>query len=57
MQFSIVIPCFNCSNHIKNLYESIKKSTIKSNEIIFVDDKSTDQTISTLETLKKKTKV
>lgn len=56
MQFSIIIPCYNCAKYINNLYESIKKSTIEPNEIVFVDDKSTDETISILETLNKKDK-
>lgn len=57
MQFSIIIPCYNCCKYINNLYESIKKSLIKPNEIIFVDDKSMDGTLNILENFKKKDKI
>ena len=41
---SIIIPCFNESKTILSLIEAVKKSPIKSREIIVVDDGSKDGT-------------
>ena len=53
MQFTIVIPCYNCSKFIINLYRSIIKSSVQPNEILLVDDKSTDSTLKILKKLSK----
>ena len=56
-KLSIVIPIFNENNSILTLAKQINKS-LKSiqYELIFVDDKSSDNSISTLKSLKKKNK-
>ena len=49
-KLSIIIPTFNLENKIDNAFESIKSQTIGFDniEVIFVDDKSTDNTLSKL---------
>lgn len=41
---SIIIPCFNSSQTLPRLWESIKKENIRNYEIIIVDDASSDET-------------
>jgi len=41
---SIIIPCYNEKNHIRQVVESVRQSPIKNKEIIIVDDCSTDGT-------------
>lgn len=41
---SIIIPVFNCSNHMERLMRSIFNQTISDIEIIIIDDGSTDKT-------------
>ncbi len=48
---SLVIPSFNSSKTIKACLDSILKSTLLPSEIIVVDDKSSDHTISIIEKL------
>jgi len=47
---SIVIPCFNEEQHIKQTVEKVLASPIENMEIIIVDDYSTDGTREILET-------
>lgn len=53
--FSIIIPCYNEEKNIKILYENIikmiTKNKITSYEILFIDDGSTDTTLSEIEKL------
>ncbi len=44
MKLSIVIPCYNERNTIKNIIEAVKASPVKDKEIIIVDDYSRDGT-------------
>lgn len=44
MKLSIIIPCYNENNTIKDLIGAVKKSTVPEKEIIVVDDGSTDGT-------------
>lgn len=50
MKLSIVIPCYNEKNTIKNILETVKKVPFKDKEIILVDDFSTDGTRDLLQT-------
>lgn len=50
---SVVIPCFNCVETINKALMSIYEQTIKPIEVILVDDKSTDETLSVLYDLQK----
>lgn len=44
MKLSIVVPCFNEKDTVKDLIDAIKNSTVSNQEIIIVDDCSTDGT-------------
>lgn len=46
VEISIIVPCYNCQDTIKECYNSIKKSvnSVLSHEIILVNDGSTDNT-------------
>lgn len=44
MKLSIVIPCFNEKNTIRDIIAAVKASPVKDKEIIIVDDFSTDGT-------------
>ncbi|EQA64337.1 glycosyltransferase family 2 protein [Leptospira alexanderi] len=50
MKVSIVIPCYNEKNTIRNILETVKKVPIKNKEIILVDDCSKDGTKDLLQT-------
>ncbi len=52
-QISVIIPCYNCGATIKRAFDSILIQTVKPKEIIFVDDFSTDNTLSVIEEIKK----
>ena len=45
---SIIIPCYNVSRFLPNLFDSIRKQTREDIEYIFVDDGSTDKTTEML---------
>ena len=53
---SIIIPCYNAKDYIKDCFASLEKQTIgiESLEIIFVDDASTDCTGELIEEYRKK---
>ncbi len=55
-KISIVIPCFNVQEYLKRCFDSIKDQTygFENLEVVFVDDMSTDKTLSLLETLKER---
>ena len=45
IKFSVIIPCYNISKMVSSLINSIIQSKIKPDEIIFVNDCSTDNTL------------
>ena len=49
---SAVIPCYNCPNFISKTIESLINQTIKPQEIILVNDASTDNTLEILKQIK-----
>ncbi|MGJ3247466.1 MAG: glycosyltransferase family 2 protein [Elainellaceae cyanobacterium] len=51
MKLSIVIPCFNELGTIGNVVEAVKNSPIQNQEIIVVDDGSTDGTCQLLQSV------
>ena len=54
---SVIIPCYNEEKNIMTVYNEIKKcfnKQVKDYELIFVDDGSTDETISILNNIKDK---
>ena len=53
-QLSIIIACRNEISNLPNLLESIKNQTFKPDEVIFVDDNSTDETYNFLINYSKK---
>ncbi|MBR5237971.1 MAG: glycosyltransferase [Paludibacteraceae bacterium] len=53
-QLSIIIACRNEISNLTNLLESIKNQTFKPDEVIFVDDNSTDETYNFLINYSKK---
>tara|TARA_A100001011_G_scaffold382723_1_gene452937 strand:- start:3687 stop:4940 length:1254 start_codon:yes stop_codon:yes gene_type:complete len=54
--FSYIIPCYNSEKHIIKCLENLKKNNHQ-NEIILVDDNSTDNTIKTVLNFKKTNKI
>jgi len=48
---SAIIPTFNCASFIKDTVESVLKQTVAFDELIIIDDCSTDDTCSILEDL------
>ncbi len=56
-KFSIIIPCYNASEHINKCMESLENQTYKDFEIIIIDDKSTDNSYKELNTYIKKSKL
>lgn len=54
LEISVVIPCFNSVNTISKCIYSIFNQTVLPKEIIVIDDGSTDQTLSLLNSLKLK---
>ncbi len=46
---SVVIPCYNEKNSIREIVEKVRQAPIKNKEIIIVDDKSTDGTSEVLD--------
>ncbi len=51
---SVVIPCYNAAQFLPDLYTYIEQQTFKNFEVIFVDDKSTDNSVNLIEEFKKK---
>ena len=45
MKLSVIIPCFNEEKTIGNILNAVKNSGIQDQEIIVVDDNSSDNTI------------
>ena len=59
MELSIVVPCYNESESIIEFHEGLStalKNTKITNEIIFIDDGSKDDTVNKVEELRKKDK-
>ena len=52
MKLSVIIPCFNEERTIKDLINAVKNSGIANQEIIVIDDYSTDGTRNILKNLK-----
>uniref|UniRef100_UPI001918BCDA glycosyltransferase family 2 protein n=1 Tax=Exiguobacterium chiriqhucha TaxID=1385984 RepID=UPI001918BCDA len=50
---SIIMPAYNCVEHIDETIKSVKNQTYKNWELIVVDDCSTDNTVELLEDLAK----
>ena len=53
--FSIIVPYYNEEDALPRLIDSLQESAIQPDEIIFVDDFSTDSSATLLRTLDKKT--
>ena len=51
---SIIIPCFNEINTIEEVINKVKNTSIKSKQIIIIDDFSTDGTREYLDSLEDK---
>ena len=52
MFVSVIIPCFNEKQTLKKILEKVQNSQIKIQEIIIIDDCSTDGTIQILKSIK-----
>lgn len=50
-RISVLIPCYNQEKHIKHTIEAIINQTIKPDEIIVVDDGSTDRSVELIRNL------
>ena len=51
---SIIVPVYNCEKYIKECINSVINQTYKNLEIIIVDDKSTDNSLSIINSFKDK---
>lgn len=49
MKFSIIIPNYNSEKWIEKCLDSVLNQTFKDYEIIIVDDKSTDNSVSIIQ--------
>lgn len=47
---SVVMPCYNCENTIRETIESLRNQTIQSWELLCVDDGSSDKTVDVVRT-------
>src|SRR5690606_22460427 len=56
ISISVVIPCYNASKTIERCVESVIKQTYKVDEIVLIDDCSTDETWTILENIEVKHK-
>ncbi len=54
MNYELIISCRNEIDNLPNLLESIENQTFKPNEVIFIDDNSTDETYNFLINYSKK---
>ena len=52
-EVSVVIPCHNEENTVKQTFDTLLKQTVLPKTIYFVDDKSTDNTLQKLLEIKK----
>lgn len=52
IHFSVVIPCFNAQETIVKTLRSVLSQTEKSMEVIVIDDGSTDETVSRVQSLR-----
>lgn len=50
MKISVVVPAFNCESYIAETINSIINQTVKVDEIIVINDGSTDKTLEVLKT-------
>lgn len=53
MKVSVIIPCFNVSDYLEPCFESVLQQDYKNLEIIFVDNNSTDDTLTKLKQFQK----
>lgn len=56
MNISVVIPCYNCEKYISKTIASIIHQTVKPQEILLINDCSTDKTLEILRETEKKYK-
>lgn len=54
---SVIIPCYNCEEFIKETLESLEMQDYRNFELICVDDGSTDHTLAILESFKRSTQL
>jgi teichuronic acid biosynthesis glycosyltransferase TuaG len=50
-EVTVIIPCFNSQDTVERAFDSIKNQTIPVKKIIFVDDASTDNTLTLLKSI------
>lgn len=53
MEFSVVIPCFNCAKTLENTVASVRASGLRDYEILLIDDGSVDGTPALCDRLSK----
>jgi glycosyltransferase involved in cell wall biosynthesis len=50
MKISVIVPCFNCEVYVAEAIHSILNQTVKVDELIAIDDGSTDNSLEVLKT-------
>jgi glycosyltransferase involved in cell wall biosynthesis len=50
MEISVIVPCYNCEAYVAETINSILNQTVKVNEIIVINDGSTDKSLEVLKT-------
>lgn len=55
-KISVIVPCYNVGNYIRQCMDSIVNQTLKEIEIICINDGSTDETLSVLREFEAKDK-
>ncbi|WP_234119789.1 glycosyltransferase family A protein [Clostridium hydrogenum] len=57
MNISVIIPCYNCEKFIEETVDSILKQSVLPLEIILINDNSSDNTLSILNNIEKKSEI
>lgn len=57
VKISVCIPCYNCEHYLDDVFNSLSNQTFKDFNVVFVDDGSTDNTLSKLNDFKQSKRI